>query len=83
MYCKLLSVLMKYNKYGSLPKFKDDDKDEHKYEYKNKFQFKRKSRHKPLTRILIIIVLLLVAYLIYINFINKKDENYSQFIKLN
>ena len=70
---------MKYNKYGSLPKFKDDYKDE----YKNKFKFKRKTTKKPSVRIFIIIVLLLFTYLIYINFINKKDDNYSQFITLN
>ena len=64
---------MKYNKYGSLPKFKD--------EHKNEFKFKRKSTHKPVARILIIVALLFLAYLIYAGFIsNRNDQN---FIHLN
>ena len=73
MYYKLLNILMKYNKYGSLPKFKD--------EHKNVCQFKRKSTHKPVARILIIVALFFLAYLIYAGFISNR--NYQNFIHLN
>jgi hypothetical protein len=73
MYYKLLNILMKYNKYGSLPKFKD--------EHKNVCQFKRKSTHKPVARILIIVALFLLAYLIYIGFISNR--NYQNLANLN
>jgi len=64
---------MKYNKYGSLPKFKD--------EHKNGCQFKRKSTYKPVARVLIIGALILLAYLIYLGFLSNR--NYQNLANLN
>jgi len=65
---------MKYKKYGSLPKFKNNDE--------STFQFKKKDNNTKFKRLLIVASLSVVGYLIYLSFSNNNNNTTKHFIKI-
>lgn len=65
---------MKYKKYGTLPKFKNNDE--------LTFQFKKKNNTK-FKNILLIASLSIVGYLIYLGLSNNNKDTTKHFIKIN